>query len=107
MESEERESQKKPREKTETQEAQETQDKGACELSEAVMQMIREMETIEKEIAESGRSQFDTLRLKLLKVAVRVRESARRVWCQLPESFPLARLFQQLLLQGQAVLKPG
>jgi hypothetical protein len=40
-----------------------------------------------------GRVQFDTLRLRLLKVAAHVRQTARRIWVQLPRVFPAWRLF--------------
>jgi hypothetical protein len=40
-----------------------------------------------------GRVQFDTLRLRLLKVAAHVRQSARRISVQLPRVFPAWRLF--------------
>ena len=43
-----------------------------------------------------GRSQFDTLRLRLLKVAALVRSSTRRILVRLPESFPLASLLSAL-----------
>jgi hypothetical protein len=38
---------------------------------------------------ELGRAQFDTIRLKLLKVGALVTESARRILVRLPQSFPL------------------
>lgn len=40
-----------------------------------------------------GRSQFDTLRLQLLKVAALVGQSVRRVTFRLPSAFPLAEVF--------------
>lgn len=45
---------------------------------------------------ERGRWQFDTLRLRLLKVAAWVTRSARRVVVRLPRAFPLAELFRAL-----------
>lgn len=82
-----------------------------AELVEGVSQLKEETKTVMEGVQEMGREsrqvgryQFDTLRLRLLKVAVRVRESARRVWCQLPKSFPLAELFQRLLERGQVAL---
>lgn len=42
--------------------------------------------------------QFDTLRLRLLKVAAVVTQSVRRVLIRLPRSFPLAHIFCQLLV---------
>jgi hypothetical protein len=46
--------------------------------------------------------QMDTLRLRLLKVAAHVTQSARRLWGCLPHSFPLSSLFLMLAraLQG-------
>lgn len=46
--------------------------------------------------ADLGRMQFDTLRLRLLKVAALVRRSVRRLWIQLPASFPLGAVFRDL-----------
>jgi hypothetical protein len=43
-----------------------------------------------------GRTQFDTLRLSLLKVAAIVSHSARRLLVRLPHAFPLTALFRQL-----------
>ncbi len=43
-----------------------------------------------------GRAQFDTLRLRLLKVAALVSQSARRLLVRLPQAFPLAVLFRSL-----------
>lgn len=43
-----------------------------------------------------GKMQFDTLRLKLLKVAALVRRSRRRIWIQLPRSFVHASLFARV-----------
>jgi hypothetical protein len=43
-----------------------------------------------------GRAQFDTLRLRLLKVAALVTQSARRLLVRLPQAFPLAALFRTL-----------
>lgn len=40
--------------------------------------------------------QMDTLRLRLLKVAAHVTQSARRLWVRLPAAFPLAGLFLRL-----------
>jgi len=45
---------------------------------------------------QRGRWQFDTLRLRLLKVAAWVTRSARRIVVRLPRSFPLADLFRAL-----------
>ena len=45
---------------------------------------------------ELGRAQFDTLRIRLLKVAALVRQSARRIWVQLPRAYPWRYAFGQL-----------
>ena len=44
-----------------------------------------------------GRKQFDTLRLKLLKVGAMVSESVRRIRVRLPEAFPLKNVFLAML----------
>lgn len=49
--------------------------------------------------SDLGRMQFDTLRLRLLKVAAVVRRSVRRLWIQLPAAFPLGTLFRTLAEQ--------
>jgi hypothetical protein len=46
--------------------------------------------------AELGRAQFDTLRLRLLKVAAIVRRSARCIWVRLPRVYPWQRAFAWL-----------
>jgi hypothetical protein len=43
-----------------------------------------------------GRAQFDTLRLRLLKVATLVSQSVRRIVLRLPGAFPLAEVFTRL-----------
>ena len=43
--------------------------------------------------ADLGRAQFDTLRLRLLKVAAHVTQSARRIFVRLPAAFPRANSF--------------
>jgi hypothetical protein len=43
---------------------------------------------------ELGRAQFDTLRLRILKVAALVRQSIRRIHIRLPRSFPFARVYR-------------
>lgn len=43
-----------------------------------------------------GRAQFDTLRLRLLKIAALVRRSKRRIWIQLPRVFPEAEAFRRI-----------
>jgi hypothetical protein len=49
-----------------------------------------------------ARAQFDTLRLRLLKVAAHVRQSARRIHVALPQAFPLAAVFRALLAEPAA-----
>jgi hypothetical protein len=58
-------------------------------------------EEVKKESESAGRWQFDTIRVRLLKVVVVVRESVRRIWTQMPECFPLVELFRGLLERGQ------
>jgi hypothetical protein len=47
-----------------------------------------------------ARCQFDTLRLRLLKVAAVVQRSVRRITIHLPKSFPQALLFRQIALHA-------
>ena len=55
------------------------------------------------------RAQCTTLRLKLLKVGVRVRISARKVWLSYAQSYPYAATFVRVLanLQRQALWNPS
>ncbi len=62
--------------------------------------MIRLRERAKKCNLEVGRLQFDTLRLRLLKVAAQTLESVRRIKVVLPSVFPLAAAFQQILLSS-------
>ena len=48
---------------------------------------------------ELGRAQFDTVRLRLLKVAAQVRQSVRRIAVALPSAFGLADVFGQLAVR--------
>jgi hypothetical protein len=48
------------------------------------------------ESTELGRAQFDTLRLRLLKVAAWVTQSVRRIQVRLPQAFPFADVFCRL-----------
>ena len=50
-----------------------------------------------------ARAQCGTIRLKLLKVGVQVRISARKVWLAFAESYPYAALFRQVLTRLQAI----
>jgi hypothetical protein len=45
---------------------------------------------------ELGKAQFDTLRLRLLKVSARVKETARRIWVHLASSYPWQDLWFSL-----------
>ena len=45
---------------------------------------------------ELGRAQFDTLRLRLLKVGALVQQSLRRIRFRLPQAFPFAQVFRAL-----------
>jgi len=49
---------------------------------------------------ELARAQVTTLRLRLLKVGARVRESVRRVWVQLPSAYPWFHLWHRLAQAG-------
>lgn len=68
------------------------------------MLAYRLMHALRQDVAphspELARAQFDTLRLRLLKVAALVGQSVRRVLVRLPRAFPFAALFRQLLHQG-------
>jgi hypothetical protein len=46
-----------------------------------------------------GRAQFDTLRLRILKVGALVKQSVRRIHIRLPRAFPFASIFR-LIAQG-------
>lgn len=48
---------------------------------------------------ELGRAQFDTLRLRILKVAAWVTQSLRRLWVRLPRAFPHRDAFAALAAQ--------
>lgn len=45
---------------------------------------------------ELGRAQFDTLRIRLLKVAALVQQSVRRIWVRLPRAYPWCQVFGRL-----------
>ena len=49
---------------------------------------------------EFARAQVSTLRLRLLKVGARIRESVRRVWVQLPSAYPWIHLWPRLARAG-------
>ena len=52
---------------------------------------------VAKQSAALGCAQFDTLRLRLLKVAAWITQSARRILIRLPRAFPLAEVFCHLI----------
>jgi len=54
-----------------------------------------------------GRAQFDTLRLRLLKVAAWVTQSARRILIRLPKAFPWAEVFYRLATELQLPPAPA
>lgn len=58
--------------------------------------MLGLRQCIKKVSPELGRSQFDTLRLRLIKVAAQVKESVRRILVRLPSVFPYASLFRMV-----------
>jgi len=82
------------------------ENQGLIEAREERGEQIEEDESsgLMREIEAVGRMQFDTLRLRLLKVGVWVRESVRRIWLQLPQSFGHIKLFRRLLQRGEAAL---
>lgn len=45
---------------------------------------------------ELGRAQFDTLRLRILKVGALVKQSVRRIHVRLPKAFPFAAVFRAI-----------
>lgn len=61
-------------------------------------------EDVKEKSPQLGKVQFDTLRIHLLKVGVSVKKSVRRIWYQMPRSFPHRGLFRSLLVRGQAAL---
>jgi hypothetical protein len=56
---------------------------------------------VAQESSELGKAQFDTLRLRLFKVAAHISRSARRILIRLPKAFPWAQIFQRLALRLQ------
>jgi len=60
------------------------------------------MQTMRKLLAgtEFARAHVNTLRLYLLKVGARIRESVRRVWVQLPSAYPWLDLWHRLARAG-------
>ena len=63
-------------------------------LHAAAYRLMHAVRTAAKTVdPELGRAQFDTLRLRLLKVAAHVTQSARRILVRLPAAFPAAQVF--------------
>jgi hypothetical protein len=60
-----------------------------------------------KHSQELGRAQFDTLRLRILKVAALVKQSARRIHVRLPLAFPFAKIFRALASALDPPLAPA
>jgi len=58
-----------------------------------LMQQVRKL----LEGTEMARAQVGTLRTKLLKIGVRVRETTRRIWLMMPTSYPYKALWDLLL----------
>jgi hypothetical protein len=71
----------------------------------------RLLHALRREVApvspELGRAQFDTLRLRLLKVAALVRQSLRRVWVRLPRAYPWRHAFAWLVERMNAPPLPA
>lgn len=63
-------------------------------LHAAAYRLMHAVRTAAKAVdTDLGRTQFDTLRLRLLKVAAHVTQSARRILVRLPSAFPYADAF--------------
>jgi hypothetical protein len=45
------------------------------------------------------KAQAGTLRVKLLKVGARLRETTRKIWLELPTSYPYQHIWEILLLR--------
>lgn len=72
-------------------------------LHAAAYRLMHALRTLAGEVsAELARLQFDTLRLKLLKVAATVSQSVRRILVRLPRAFPLAAPFREVLRRAGA-----
>ena len=70
-----------------------------------LMHALRRLGT---EGTELARAQCSTLRLKLFKVAARIRITARRVWLSFSQAYPYAATFTQVLdnLHQEPLWKP-
>ena len=69
-----------------------------CLHAAAYRVMFQLRQQVAKVSEDLGRSQFDTLRLKLLKVGAMITESVRRIRIRLPEAYPLKAVFATLLM---------
>lgn len=69
------------------------------------------MHALRRKVAQNsyqlGRAQFDTLRLRLLKVAAMVSQSTRRILIRLPRAFVFRQLFWQLAARLNAPPTPA
>ena len=56
-----------------------------------------------------ARAQCSTIRLKLLKLAARIKITARRVWLSFSQAYPYAKTFTQVLanLQNKPLWNPS
>jgi hypothetical protein len=63
----------------------------------AAYRLMHRLRQVSAEQSEAlGRAQFDTLRLRILKVGALVKQSARRIHLRLPRAFPLAAVFRAI-----------
>ena len=66
-------------------------------LHSAAYRLMHELRHLAAEHSdELGRAQFDTLRLRILKVAALVKQSIRRIHVRLPKAFPFAKVFRAI-----------
>jgi hypothetical protein len=63
-----------------------------------LMAAIRRIGLIDTEMAHA---RCDTIRLKLFKIGAQIRVTARKIWISLSESFPLRKLFGQIMTNIQ------
>lgn len=71
----------------------------------------RRLEGLRREVAKVAPTQagvqMDTLRARLLKVAVEVKQSVRRIVVSLPETFPLAEVWSAVAVLDRVALVLG
>ena len=65
-----------------------------------LMQHLRRMGLEGTELATA---QCDTIRLKLLKIGTQIRVSIRKVWLSFAESYPYAKLFQDVFTRVEKI----